>query len=68
MTKKNDDFMVGQNDLMKALGIGEAVFSALIEAGMPGRFYNKRWYFHLANVNAWLIQWTGVSVGQVPDE
>lgn len=66
--KKIDEFMVGQGDLMKALGIGDAVFNILIEAGMPGRFYNKRWYFHLENVNAWLKQWTAVCVGQVPEE
>ncbi len=68
MTKKNDEFLVGQGDLMKVLSIGRPVFHALIEAGMPGRFHNNRWYFHLDNVNAWLKQWTAVSVGQVFDE
>lgn len=68
MTKRNDDFLIGQGELMNALGIGEYVFKMLIEAGLPGRFYGKRWYFHLDNVNAWLIQWTAVSVGQVSDE
>ena len=65
--KKNDEFLVGQAELTEALGIGDSVFKVLIEEGMPGRLINKRWYFHLENVNAWLKQWTAVSVGQVPD-
>ena len=68
MIKKNDEFLIGKGDLIRVLDIGEAVFRVLIEAGMPGRFHNKRWYFHLDNVNTWLRQWTAVSMGQVPDD
>jgi len=69
MTKAAEsDFIQGADELMKRLQIGPSAFRTLIEAGLPGRYHNNRWYFHFSNVNRWLEVWTAVSVGQVLEE
>lgn len=45
---------------MDILGIKDATFRTLIDAGMPARYENGRWYISMNNFQAWFDNWTAV--------
>ncbi|MGR9045633.1 MAG: hypothetical protein ACU83N_10075 [Gammaproteobacteria bacterium] len=48
-------------------GVSDHKLKKFVEAGMPVRIEDTRWYAHIENIENWFKSWTKIRVKNIPE-